>query len=231
MVRLLMLFLGTFAAGIFTFGIASSLLKDTGHTLPPVAGLVVANLSIQVPGLVLIHLFLRAHGRGWRDGFGCRLSGSDLAWAAGTAVLAVVLGYPLQAFSARILQSLGWQPQAQTAVELLRNGTWTDRAIIAAFALVFAPVVEEGLFRGVLYQFGRDHGRPRLALLGTSILFGLAHANAAAFLPLALVGTALGRLYERTGNLGASMTAHALFNLVGYSLAVSGFDPFTNAPG
>ena len=229
--HLLMVFLGTFAAGIFTFGIASALLRDAGREVPPIAGLVVANLSLQLPGLILLHLFLRAHGRGWTSGFGCAWTGTDLVRAAGVAVGAVVLGYPLQAFAARVLEAVSHTPQAQSAVELLRNGSWTDRTIIAGLALVFAPVVEEGLFRGVLYQFGRDRGRPRLALVGTSVLFGLAHANAAAFLPLALIGALLGRLYERTGNLLACILAHALFNLVGYSFAVSGFDPFHNAPG
>ena len=54
-----------------------------------------------------------------------------------------------------------------------------------------------------------------MALWGSAVFFGLIHVNAAAFLPLTLFGLVLAWLYERTGNLLASITAHALFNQIG----------------
>ena len=77
---------------------------------------------------------------------------------------------------------------------------------------MLAPVAEEFVFRGVLFPFVRQLGRPKLAWLGVSLLFALVHANVAAFLPLFVLALALTWLYEKTDNLLAPIAAHSLFN-------------------
>jgi len=55
-------------------------------------------------------------------------------------------------------------------------------------------------------------------LWGTAVIFAAIHMNVATFLPLACLALALALLYERTNNLLASITAHALFNGFNFTL-------------
>mgnify|MGYP002382398304 CR=1 FL=1 len=91
---------------------------------------------------------------------------------------------------------------------MLIRSDWTVRLVIALFAVVLAPVVEELVFRGILFPALRDAGWPRAAMAVASLGFGLIHGNAAAFLPLSALGGFLAWLYLRTGNLWAPILAH-----------------------
>jgi membrane protease YdiL (CAAX protease family) len=86
------------------------------------------------------------------------------------------------------------------------------RVYLGAFAVVLAPVAEEFIFRGMLYPFVKQLGSPRLAWVGVSFAFALIHDDAATFVPLFVLALALTWLYEKTDNLLAPITAHALFN-------------------
>ena len=70
------------------------------------------------------------------------------------------------------------------------------------------PLVEEVLFRGILYPSVKQLGYPRLALWGTSLFFGLIHSNLMTFVPLTVLSLLLVWLYERTGNLLAPILTH-----------------------
>ena len=81
---------------------------------------------------------------------------------------------------------------------------------------MIAPVAEEFIFRGMLFPFIRQLGYPKLAWFGVSFLFALIHTNVPTFVPLFVLALALTWLYERTDNLLAPITAHALFNAANY---------------
>src|SRR5450759_3774056 len=81
-----------------------------------------------------------------------------------------------------------------------------------AFAVLLAPVAEEFIFRGMLYPFVKQLGSPRYALFGISAIFALIHLDAGTLVPLFVLALALTWLYEKTDNLLAPITAHALFN-------------------
>jgi hypothetical protein len=72
------------------------------------------------------------------------------------------------------------------------------------------------LFRGILYPAIKQAGFPRIALWSTVLLFAAVHLNAVTFLPLAVLALILTALYERTDNLLAPITAHALFNALNF---------------
>ena len=112
---------------------------------------------------------------------------------------------------------LPFQPEEQQAVRALRvAASWQNRVALAAAAILLAPIAEEMLFRGILYPAIKQAGYPRLALWGTSLLFAAVHANVLIFLPLLVLALALTALYERTNNLLAPITAHALFNALNF---------------
>ncbi|RZI98819.1 MAG: CPBP family intramembrane metalloprotease [Rubrivivax sp.] len=75
-----------------------------------------------------------------------------------------------------------------------------------------APMVEEMLFRGVILRsFLRQYARWP-AILGSALLFGLAHLNVYQCAVGLALGTVSGWLYERTQSLWPSIILHASYN-------------------
>jgi membrane protease YdiL (CAAX protease family) len=177
--------------------------------------IVVGTLCFQGATWPLILLFLRQHQVGWREAFGFR--DPKLKRALLTAIGFIVVVLPvvllLQATSIHTLEKLGWPSEDQAAVKLLTDAksVWTT-IYLGVFAVLIAPVAEEFIFRGMLFPFVKRLGWPKLAWCGTSFLFALIHLNAPTFVPLFVFALALTWLYEKTDNLLAPITAHALFN-------------------
>jgi membrane protease YdiL (CAAX protease family) len=204
----------------FFFGLTiAGLLQKAGFAAfqPPdgFGAVLLVTLGFQGATWVLIPLFLRQHQAGWREAFG--FHGPQLPRALRSAVGMAALILPVVSLlhfaSIWTLTKLGWPPEEQAAVALITGAKslWM-RIYMGAFAVVLAPVAEEFVFRGVLYPFIKQFGHPRLAWIGVSLAFALVHDDAAAFVPLFVMAIALTWLYERTDNLLAPITAHALFN-------------------
>jgi membrane protease YdiL (CAAX protease family) len=172
-------------------------------------------LCFQGASWLLIPIFLRQHQVGWREAFG--FNGPRLKHALLTAFGFIVVVLPvvllLQYTSINALEKFGFPSDDQAAVKLLTDAksVWTT-IYLGVFAVVLAPVAEEFIFRGMLFPFVKQLGFPKLAWFGVSFLFALIHLNAPTFLPLFVFALALTWLYDRTDNLLAPITAHALFN-------------------
>ncbi len=85
---------------------------------------------------------------------------------------------------------------------------------------VAAPVVEELFFRGLVLRGLLGVAPPPVAIVGSGLLFGLAHFEAVQFAGLAVFGVVLGVLAWRTGRLAPGMAAHAAFNAVAVASVV-----------
>jgi membrane protease YdiL (CAAX protease family) len=103
--------------------------------------------------------------------------------------------------------------------------TTAGTVAFVVLAVAVAPVVEEVYFRGILYRSLRDRYGLVAGLVGSSLLFGLVHYQRgsladALFLQTVMVITGVGfaLIYERAGNLVASIAAHAAFNAIGVTL-------------
>jgi membrane protease YdiL (CAAX protease family) len=183
--------------------------------------LLFATLSFQGATWVLLLIFLRLHRTGFNAALGLR--GPKLKSALFTAILFILVVLPsvllLQGASVHIFERLGFPPEDQVAVEmLLKAKGWWATVYFGMFAIVIAPVAEEFIFRGMLFPFIRQLGLPKLAWFGVSGLFALIHFNAPTFVPLFVFALALTWLYEKTDNLLAPITAHALFNATNFAL-------------
>jgi membrane protease YdiL (CAAX protease family) len=178
-------------------------------------------LCFQGASWLLIPFFLRQHGTGWVAAFGFR--GPRLKCALLTALGFIIVVLPvvllLQYASLSTLDKLGFPSEDQAAVKLLTDAksAWTV-VYLGVFAVVLAPVAEEFIFRGMLFPFVKQLGFPKLAWFGVSFLFALIHMNAPTLLPLFVFALGLTWLYDRTDNLLAPITAHALFNAVNYAV-------------
>lgn len=213
--------LGTMAS----VALAEAALRATGVAAGPHATFwrMVAGLAgLQGPGLALIHVFLRRHGHDWASGLGLRPDRRAVAWGVVVALGSVLVAYPVEHGIMEGLKALGRSPEPQASVQFLRKAPPWQQAVLGVLAVLPAALVEEALFRGILFAAGRAAGHRLVALVGSSLLFGLAHGHGPTLLPLTLLGIALAWTYERTGNLLACCVAHAGFNAVGLAVAISG---------
>lgn len=102
---------------------------------------------------------------------------------------------------------------AQDTVKLLKESK--DPVILglmALIAVIVAPLCEEIIFRGYLYPVAKRFTGPWPAAIFSALVFGAAHGNLTALLPLFLLALLLVWLYEKTGSLWSTIAVHFCFN-------------------
>ena len=222
----LRLLIGLFAC--MSLGVlASSLISPGGESHSSDTRLLVfliGSISMHVGGLIVVFLFLREHGVGWATAFGFASPG--LGRTLLLAVLAGAISLPMTWLLANLashaMKQVHVEPVSQQVVQAVQSSVdWNERIIFGAVIILLAPVVEELVFRGILYPVIKQRGFPRLALWGTSFLFALIHANASTFFPLTSLAVILVLLYEATDNLLAPILTHSLFNAVNFLFLVN----------
>lgn len=84
---------------------------------------------------------------------------------------------------------------------------------LLALAVVFvAPIVEELFFRGLLFGALLVRWGERVAIVGSSVFFGVTHFQLLQLPALIAAGLCFAILRARTGALGPSIWAHVAFN-------------------
>ena len=117
-----------------------------------------------------------------------------------------------------VLLMLGIEPPPQRIVQWLheqtRGGFSFEVLYFIALAVAFVPLVEEVVFRGMLYlPLRRRVGALRAALL-VSLLFALIHFYLPGMGHLFIVALVFTCAFEATGTIWAAVGAHALHNAV-----------------
>ncbi len=133
--------------------------------------------------------------------------------AIGTALAGAVVMAVVADGGAYLIDYLAHSQHQQDIVQIFKE--FHDRAtlaLFAAFAIVFAPFAEETFFRIFFFNLGLRYGGFWGGAVLSGILFGIAHGDLYAALPLALGGAVLCAVYYRTTNAFAPMISHALFN-------------------
>jgi membrane protease YdiL (CAAX protease family) len=194
----LAVFVGVF--GILTFALSKLPLGAPDWAVQVFNGLLAAAIAIVLAKFVIARL-----GAAPRD---------DLAWpGAGRQLLAGTLGAALLMSGIVAIAALlggytiaGW-------------GGSTSWPMIVFLGGVQAAVVEEVIFRGILFRFLEDFGGSWFALAATSALFGLAHIsndNATWFSSLAIAveaGVLLGAAYMLARSLWLPIGIHFGWNV------------------
>ena len=90
--------------------------------------------------------------------------------------------------------------------------TGSASLLLVVLVVVGAPIIEELFFRGLLLRSIQARWSDWLALVASSILFGLAHFQLLQLPALVMFGLVAGYCAQRTGRLGMSICAHAGFN-------------------
>jgi len=115
----------------------------------------------------------------------------------------------------RTLEAFGHPTQLQEVFDWLGDGSFRlgTRLFMTVAAVVIAPVVEELLFRGILFTAVLKARRFFFAALLSGAYFALMHFHAPSFLPLLALSIAFSAGYAATGSILTPIAMHALFNL------------------
>jgi len=116
-----------------------------------------------------------------------------------------------------------WQVPVQPVVRMIGH-TRSPTALVFAFvvAVLLAPVVEEVLFRAVLYLPMRRLLGVAPAALVVSTIFALAHGYVWGVPQLLVLSLTFVALFERSGTLLAPIVAHGAYNAVQLVIVLSG---------
>jgi membrane protease YdiL (CAAX protease family) len=129
---------------------------------------------------------------------------------AGAWVLGAVLNVFLEAGEEQGLTPDGWEPS--------RAGAFVANVLVI---VLVAPFVEELMYRGVGFVTLQGAWGTVTAVLGSALLFGLAHGLVIALPMLTLLGVILAVLRTRTNSLYPPMITHAIFNGAALAAAVT----------
>jgi len=107
----------------------------------------------------------------------------------------------------------GIQMDQQEIVQLIGSAEHLPVLLMLGFLAIFiAPVVEELIFRGVIYRFLCQRVNLWFGLIFTNVLFALIHFSVLRFLPLFFMGLLLSWLYEKYKDIRIPIGFHMLFN-------------------
>ena len=130
-----------------------------------------------------------------------------------------------------ILGGLLWMVSMQVVVEPLslllptveqQSGFW---AIITA--VVFAPVFEEFIFRGVILEAMLRRYRRSVSVVVTSLLFAIVHFEPSVMFTAFVSGLVLGTVYLHTSSIFSTIILHAINNAIAYSLITLNVDSYS----
>ncbi len=182
-----------------------------------VAQTLMQGISFYGVGGLTLWLFLRSQGVTLHRAFGFGREETRVMVRRGILLFLVIvpLVWSTNYIWRETLLTLGISPDEQDILKLVRRAkSPAVRAYFLFMAVVLAPVVEEGLFRGFIYPAVKRRAGIVRALVIVSVLFAVVHHNVGVFGPLVVLALLLGLAYEVTGNLIVPITIHSLFNLV-----------------
>lgn len=209
---------------IWLGGTAASLIvalaMQEQETGPGVLGL--STLAAQFAGILLVFWLIRTRKRD-ADPVNFAIEPGDIKYAGLGMLLQIVASLLLQPI-ARLVYPDGRPPQE--IADIIGSADTESYVRIALFtaAVLFAPLTEELMYRGVLFKAVRPLG-PWVAIITTSVVFTVVHilgldpdnrlGSAAIVLPpLFALAILLGWITERTGRLGPALFLHSGWNLL-----------------
>lgn len=103
------------------------------------------------------------------------------------------------------------EPQAYEEMLRIAQGSG-QLLLLVLMGAVLAPISEELFYRGMIYPLTRYSLGPFWGAIGAGLIFGLAHWDLWRAIPLAVGGAILCYLYEKSGSIWATATAHGIWN-------------------
>ena len=185
------------------------------------AAQVVAALLFTVAAVAMCGLYLKLYLKqadGYFHNWKSRFSGKKLLWAAGYIALMLAINplYEMLMAALGVESSVDNLQNQLIIMEMLQRAPLT----MAAYIVLFAPVLEELLLRGIFFQsFGSiaNRGKRWLLLVLSAFVFGSLHSLPVHydFLLYFAMGLVLGAAYLHTKDLKYPILIHMVNNALG----------------
>lgn len=195
---------------------------DTSGAVDGPGLLISAFVDLVLAGVLL--LWLRGRHPGWSRIVGWPAPGRrlrEVAVGVGFGLLLEVVTVVASVVVAIFLHEVTGQ-QVEDTVQITPGLHGWSVVILVAMAIVVAPVVEEFVFRGLLFRSLADRYGFWVGAIASAVPFGLTHAGVgtavdlwALRITLTVVGVLLAWVHWRRRNLLANIAAHATFNVIG----------------
>lgn len=132
------------------------------------------------------------------------------------ALLVALLSVPLIGIVNYLVQSVADETFTNPQLEFLAPSgfSWFGLAGMLIMAGIVAPIVEEIVFRGLLYGWLRERIGAGFGIWLSALAFSGAHGILLLVPALALQGAILAYLYEKSGSLWPPILVHGTFNMV-----------------
>lgn len=108
----------------------------------------------------------------------------------------------------------------QGPMKMVMTGDWTMRSYVIIQALIIAPIGEECLFRGFLFNIIRDKWGTVAGAAISSLAFASIHFSLPQLIPLFVLALLQCRLYMKTRTLVAPILVHFIFNAISVMAAI-----------
>lgn len=116
-------------------------------------------------------------------------------------------------------QIFKFKPESQQIMNMFFNGSWAYVIYLSILTVIVAPILEEFIFRHVIYGgLAKRYGK-LVGIIISSLLFTILHYNVAGALAFFAVGTFNCYLYEKYG-YRAAVINHAIFNFSSTSMII-----------
>ncbi len=131
----------------------------------------------------------------------------------GLSLLGLVLASGLSSWSAHWVERvLHWPVTIQEAIPLVKYALIANPVAAFLSVVIVGPIVEEILFRGLIYGALEKRLRVSGAILVSSFLFALVHLQVVYFIPIFCLGLVLGWARWKANSLGLPILIHVLNN-------------------
>ena len=175
-------------------------------------------------------LALQRHRLSWRDLGLVRCSRNWLV----LAVVVAIAGFALRLLLAKVMVSAlpDWARFMASPYGWF-DASWPLMLALMLTTIVITPVVEEIFFRGFLFQWMATHRPVWLAMLISSLIFGVSHLVPAQAISAALMSLLILLLYLGSRSIWPCIVCHVVNNALGMLLgmaAVQGLLPASLTP-
>jgi membrane protease YdiL (CAAX protease family) len=159
----------------------------------------------------------------WKQDMGWH-TGRGVFREIGSGIFAYLAGFPLVigavlismiAMMIRIAMAGGKEPPSPSnpVVDIVTSGDAMTLVLLYSLVSIWAPVVEESIFRGALFRHLRSRMGVIAAAVASALLFGVMHGYEWMLLsPVIALGLIFAMMRDQRGSLIAPVVMHALHN-------------------
>jgi uncharacterized protein len=164
----------------------------------------------------IIVMLIRKRGWTWKD-FGWKSLKGKKYW--GSVLSFYLLTWIINLWYGIYLVQKGFSPpETDVYNQLLGNATILTFTLNLVLAGILAPIMEETLFRGIIFGSLRTYFGKWTAAAISAVIFSALHFQAYGFFPRFVLGMVLAHLYSKHKSLYPSVAMHSLNNIVALTL-------------